>query len=529
MKDIPPHTKTSSDNFDYQTLLPLVATMLIDSVSYSVIAPSLIFYIKQQGGSQHDYGITLASFSLAAFLTKPLLGRWSDQSGFRTPFLMTNILAALGGLLYFGAGAVSASATPSRAAVSFILLGRLLSGAGSANAALTFAYIAQAVPHDVLTQTSAILSMVRVFGITVGPVVSLLLDMVHVDVHLLGCHIHADPLNSVGLFIAIAYVMCAVVVYLSLENPPPPLDDFAKRRQPPKDDATGGFWSSLFRLEILVPIFATFVSQMNFQLIETTLAPVASDIFGWQTVTISAIFGFNSILVFLAVCAVFQLRSQGMTEITMMKIGCGLTIVGYSFINLFWRRGTTVFLFLLSFGVATMALPFLGSPTRSQYIKTIHASDNLRQHQGSLQALLSMMQDIPGFIGPQFITAFVLKTPFEMEQSTSLRELTNVGFLAPLLAVISLYGTSLIEPATTLNHHRESITEDEVDEYLALLGSSSSTKATSDAFVSNEFRYTTTFLDFSMLDDHLSTTRRGASSSSSSSPRKQVTRYTCDF
>ena len=155
-----PSEKTTAEY--YWLLLPQALTGLVDSISFMVVSPSVIFYVRALGGTKEQYGVILSAFSFASFLCKPCLGYWCDRSGykFRAPYLASLIAAMLGGILYFAASGASSP----HVAIATVFLGRLLGGVGAANSTLGFTYIAQMIPHDKMTKFSTVLSMMRVLG-----------------------------------------------------------------------------------------------------------------------------------------------------------------------------------------------------------------------------------------------------------------------------------------------------------------------------------------------------------------------------
>src|SRR3569623_89643 len=160
-------THTPRPSVDYLLLLfPQALVGFIDAVSLMIVLPSLIFYVQRAGGTKEQYGIVCSAFALASFTFKPILGFWSDKSGnkFRAPYLTSIAIASLGALLYF-----MASLFDGATAIKLIFLGRLLGGCGAANNSLGYTYISQVVPQEEMTKASAILSMVRVFGMSVAP------------------------------------------------------------------------------------------------------------------------------------------------------------------------------------------------------------------------------------------------------------------------------------------------------------------------------------------------------------------------
>ena len=68
-------------------LIALAIVAIADSISFMIVMPSLSFYVDSLNGSQDFYGTILALYSFMSFLGKPLLGRWSDVSNFKTPYI----------------------------------------------------------------------------------------------------------------------------------------------------------------------------------------------------------------------------------------------------------------------------------------------------------------------------------------------------------------------------------------------------------------------------------------------------------
>jgi MFS family permease len=53
------------------TLVVLAMIGLIDAISYMAVAPSLIFYVNELGGSKEQYGLIMSAFSFTSFCLKP--------------------------------------------------------------------------------------------------------------------------------------------------------------------------------------------------------------------------------------------------------------------------------------------------------------------------------------------------------------------------------------------------------------------------------------------------------------------------
>lgn len=205
-------------------LIALALSGLVDAISYMVVTPSIIFYVLENGGTKEQYGLIMSAFSFASFCTKPVLGAWSDMGGFRIPFITSLVVAAFGGLVY-----LLASALPDgRAAVGAILAARLLGGVGAANSALGFAYVARATPQEEQTSTNSMLSMMRIFGMAVGPGVNVLVSWINVDIGAWSL----TPLNSVGIILIVCNLAAIATIVFMLDEPDLPDEEEDKEGDP---------------------------------------------------------------------------------------------------------------------------------------------------------------------------------------------------------------------------------------------------------------------------------------------------------
>jgi MFS family permease len=243
----------------------------------------------------------------------------------------------LGGALY-----LIASLWTGPLSIALILLGRFLGGAGAANSTLGFTYVARVVPKEHMTKANSLLSMVRIIGMMVGPAVNGLLGGVNVD---LGPP-KLDPLNSVGLILVFGNLFGYVVLYCMLEEPP----EVATPKREGNDNAdterSWVFWKAVLQFDIIIPLLVVFGMNANFQLLETGLAPAASDAMGWTPATISAVFGGNAVLIFIVILITFKLSAMGVKDIRMIQFGLLSSIIGYGFMYNCWRRDVSVYEFV---------------------------------------------------------------------------------------------------------------------------------------------------------------------------------------
>lgn len=415
-------------------LLALSSVGLVDSISYMVVAPSIIFYILENGGTKEQYGLIMSAFSFSSFCAKPFVGRLSDVYGFRLPYTISLGTSCLGGFLYLIANAFQEQHT-----VMIILISRLLGGVGAASSALGFAYLAKVIPHNRQTQSNTILSMTRILGMTTGPGLNIFLAKVDFTTWF---GLHIDSMNSVGLVLIItnALALCSILVLLD-----EPQDDHSAPDEPENLSSLGPctFLQAAFSLDILLPILAIFAFNASYQLIETGLAPAASHALGWTPIEVSFVMGAMSVVVFIMMAVVYSLSARKVKDNLILIAGCAISTIGYYLIWDLWRWQSSYWHFMIPVFLSTAGYPFLASPTRSLFTKAVDKSDILKNHQGSMQAVLSMFASVAGFVTPGVIAAFILQPADQVEhmsRSSYHRELSPVALFSPVMMLIVLFG-----------------------------------------------------------------------------------------
>ena len=153
----------------------IMITVLIDMVSIGLIVPVLPPLVGSFTSSQTEqawwYGAVTLAFSLANFLTSPLLGALSDKYG-RRPVLLMGFCAL--SLSFF----VTALATE----LWMLIVVRLFSGAMQSNLSVANAYVADITPPEDRAKRFGLLGAMFGLGFILGPVMGGLLGAI--DLHL---------------------------------------------------------------------------------------------------------------------------------------------------------------------------------------------------------------------------------------------------------------------------------------------------------------------------------------------------------
>ena len=174
---------------------------------------------------------------------------------------------------------------------------------------------------------------------------------------------------------------------------------------------------------------------------ETGFAPAAYDALGWRTVKTSSVLGSLSFVIMFNMFLVSQLSSKfKVRDTTLLIFGLGMAAFGYSAVYFLWARDAAAWHFILPFIFAIGAFPFMGAPNRSIFTDSMNKKPPLEEHHGLMQAVLSMVSSLAGFVTPAFVAIYCLRSPAEVSSSRDGRELTAWSLFAPVLLLLSLAG-----------------------------------------------------------------------------------------
>jgi DHA1 family tetracycline resistance protein-like MFS transporter len=112
-------------------MLTLFLIVFVDLVGFGLMVPLLPFYGEHFHASPTAVGMLMATYSLAQFVTAPLLGRLSDRHG-RRPVLIASLAGAVASYVWLATAD----------SLWTLFAARALAGAMAGNIATAFAYVA---------------------------------------------------------------------------------------------------------------------------------------------------------------------------------------------------------------------------------------------------------------------------------------------------------------------------------------------------------------------------------------------------
>jgi DHA1 family tetracycline resistance protein-like MFS transporter len=148
-------------------------TILLDFLAFGIVAPVLPNLIKQFEGGNIARAVNMTGYfgfawATMQFIFSPMLGAWSDRYG-RRPV----ILISCAGL---GFDYILMALAPT---LSWLFVGRLISGITTSNISTAFAYVTDVTPPERRAKQFGMISAAFGLGFIIGPAVGGLLGGVH--------------------------------------------------------------------------------------------------------------------------------------------------------------------------------------------------------------------------------------------------------------------------------------------------------------------------------------------------------------
>ncbi len=141
-----------------RALALVYATIFLDVLGLGVLIPVLPYYAQQFSADALTVGLLSAVFSVAQFISSPLLGALSDRVG-RRPVILFNILGSAGAYFLFGwAGTLW-----------LLMLARVLEGITGGSVSTAQAYIADVTPPEDRMKRFGLIGAVFGLGFIIGP------------------------------------------------------------------------------------------------------------------------------------------------------------------------------------------------------------------------------------------------------------------------------------------------------------------------------------------------------------------------
>ncbi len=346
----------------------ILVTLFLDVMGLGLIVPIVPNLVKQfVGGSSelasHYTGPLLASYALAQFLFGPVIGSLSDRFG-RRPVL----LAAVAGQ---GFDYLVMGFAPS---LSWLFLGRIVSGLTGASFGTATAYIADVTPPKKRAASFGLIGGVFGLGFIVGPLIGGVLGKVSLQLPFF---------VAAGLaLLNAAYGFFVLPESLTPEN----RREFSWSRANPVGTLTT-LWRYPLVRALLVPLV---LSQLAQRCLDSTWVLVNGERFGWdeQQAGISlALMGLATVLVRGGVLRPVLKRLGERRTFVFGVVTSALTLLGYGLATQAWL----VYCIIPLGSLGGLALPTMSA---------ILSEGVPANEQGLLQGGVTSLQSLTSIVGP---------------------------------------------------------------------------------------------------------------------------------
>ena len=297
----------------------ILFTVFLDLLGIGLIFPIGPFFASAFGASPFEVGLLFTMFSVAQFLTIPILGTLSDRYG-RRPILLFGIAGEVVGYLVFG----------SASSLTMLYISRLVAGASSGNIGAAQAYIADISTPRERTRSFGLLGAAVSVGFLFGPALGGFLGQI--DLRL--------PAYAAAVLVLVNFI--SVLIWLP-ESLPPELRSHRPLRS--GLDPFGVLVMLLRRPLLRAPLAATFLCNFAFSGFIATFALFTDARFGWGPQQVAIVLVIQSIMSIAVQTFGVRYLSSLLPDTTILVVGAAVNMLGFVVIAL---APDPVFLFVLS-------------------------------------------------------------------------------------------------------------------------------------------------------------------------------------
>jgi MFS family permease len=252
---------------EWKSIVISVALLLminvIDSLTNSIVGPSLIFYVTEMGGTKEQYGMIMSSSYLSGIMFMSFYGLWVDGNGnkYKSPYAFSFALGMAGSLVYF----LAIIFPPGKVAIGAIFVGRFVTGIGSSGRTLAYSWVATAVPRENQRTVLTMLSMTRTVGMIMGPLLNALIAKVDAKLVIASMIIPITPNNFPGLILFVGEFLLLALMYKFLDDPPAKTKDLSSS----KVHSTASLkviLNAVTSFDLALPMMTLFILMCNYTL-----------------------------------------------------------------------------------------------------------------------------------------------------------------------------------------------------------------------------------------------------------------------
>mmetsp|Transcript_13619 Transcript_13619/g.29637 ORF Transcript_13619/g.29637 Transcript_13619/m.29637 type:complete len:345 (+) Transcript_13619:600-1634(+) len=225
-----------------------------------------------------------------------------------------------------------------------------------------------------------------------------------------------------------------------LKDPPTKVDMLGGKEKPTKKAGLKDIWEAFTDFDLALPMANLFVMMCSFTFYQVAIPPVASHAFGWSPVQISYVLAAQAVILFVGMCASMVFSMTNAPDISMIIGGNLCFVIGGAITYLYWTIEAAPWQFVVPVMLVSLAYPFIGPANRSKFTKAVHNRPELEHSHGVMQSIFNTAFMVGGFVSPNFVTAFILRSPEEIDLGGSPYELSPWVWLIPVSSLVMIIG-----------------------------------------------------------------------------------------
>ena len=429
----------------------LFLVVLVDMLGLTLVIPFLTYFVQDLASAsgivdrgERDFwvGIVIATYSLAQFISTPILGAISDRFG-RRPVLMFGLAANSIFFIVFGLSGSLAMA----------LIARFLAGAGNGNIAVAKAYIGDISKDDQVASRMGMLGAAFGLGFMVGPFIGGILSDPATGFggpfdsqfwsdypYLLPC-IFSSAMSTIALILAIFKLPESLPKEMRSESQRSPLSQLGETFSAITSVVRIPTISSLVNVNFLFLIGFT---MMHGTFILFTSMDIESGGLGWSERKNGWVFAFIGLMGVIVQGGLIRPLTRRFSLRGMMLTGTALTGIGISSIP--YASADMSMLIFWSFCASFAIGNGIYSPTQSSLLT--FASKDGGYELGTIMGAQEGLGALARILGP-LLSAYIWSNTVEGEGLWSYHTCFRVSglfFLVALLLQLRLRGLQAVKP-----------------------------------------------------------------------------------
>jgi len=189
---------------------------LLSGIDYSIVLPTVHHYLRSIEAETSYIGLVISALSLGAMLSAPIYAKITDRVKSARNILRVGILFSIAGnCLYF-----------MKKDKNFVVLARFISGIGWGLEGALMGQIGRIYNTANKTRSFAVVLMMRQLGVVTGPLCILFMEKLAFKWKITENYtLEVTKFSAVGLFLACAWSVVWLLVFILYVDPPPQPND----------------------------------------------------------------------------------------------------------------------------------------------------------------------------------------------------------------------------------------------------------------------------------------------------------------